>query len=88
MPKFRVSIKEEVIEEREYEVEAADAKEAAEIASGQYLINDKLPKKKSVHVSDRWYDVFATEQVEHTKLGALMPAWQFNQFDVEGENDA
>lgn len=87
MPKFRVVINEEVVEGREYEIEAADAKEAAEIASSQYLVDDKLPKKKSAHVSDRWYDVFATEQVSHTKLGTLMPAWQFNQLDVEGDND-
>ncbi len=68
-----------------YEVEAADAKEAARIAAHEYLVNDKLPKKKEVFVSDRWYDVFAEVPVKHTNLGELKPAWQFNMDDIEGD---
>lgn len=85
MPKYRVIINEEVQENRTYEIEAADAKEAARIAANEYLVNDKLPKKKEVFVNDRWYDVLAEQEVKDAKRPLLLPAWQFNTSDIEGD---
>lgn len=84
MPKYKVIINEEVLEDSTHEIEAADAKEAARIAAKR-LFDGTLPKKKEIRVTDRWYDVFAEDPVKNTMLGELKPAWQFHMDDIEGD---